>query len=95
MTVVADLLSALPADEHDKLFRLMAEAPALYEKLTGRRPHKSLVWRHTKKGVQGVKLKTVSVGGTLMTTPRWIVQHWVDVDTARRAPKKRRRGDSR
>ena len=83
------LLSVLPETEHDRLFPLMAGAPAVYEKLTGRRPHRSLVWRHATQGVAGVKLRTVSVGGTLMTTPRWIVQHWADVDAARRAPTRR------
>ncbi len=85
------LLSVLPENEHDKLFPLMAQAPALYEKLSGRRPHRSLVWRHATKGVEGVTLRTVSVGRCLMTTARWIVEHWAAVDAARRKPKAKKR----
>lgn len=61
----------------------MAGAPAIYEKLTGRRPHRCLVWRHATKGVHGVRLRTVTVGATRMTTPRWIIEHWQAVDEAR------------
>ena len=85
------LLSVLPESEHDYLIPLMAGAPAVYERFTGRRPHRSLVWRHATKGVAGVKLKTVSVGRTLMTTPRWIVEHWAAVAEARANPKRRRK----
>ena len=85
---VTSLLSVLPESEHDQLIPLLADGPAIYEKLTSRRPHRSLVWRHATKGVAGVKLKTVSVGRTLMTTARWIVEHWAAVDAARRAPKR-------
>ena len=92
---VTSLLSVLPESEHDRLIPLMADAPAIYEKLTSRRPHRSLVWRHATKGVGGIKLKTVSVGRTRMTTPRWIVKHWEAVDAARRAPKRRRAGGAR
>ena len=81
---MTSLLSVLPENEHDRLFPLMAQGPAIVEKLTGRRPHRSLLWRHATKGIQGVRLKTVSVGRTLMTTPRWIVAHWAAVDRARR-----------
>jgi hypothetical protein len=89
--MIAALLSVLPESEHDRLIALLADGPAMYEKLSGRRPHRSLVWRHAKRGVAGVTLKTVSVGGTLMTTARWIVEHWEAVDAARRAPKRKRR----
>lgn len=92
---VVSLLNVLPPDEHDRLFPLMAKGAAVYEKLSGRRPSKALVWRHARKGVAGVMLKTVSVGGTMMTTPRWIVEHWAAIDTARRAPKRQRKGTSR
>jgi len=92
---LSTLLNVLPLDQHDRLFPLMAEGPVLYEKMSGRRPDKSLVWRHATKGVHGVKLKTVSVGRTRMTTPRWIVEHWAAVEAARSAPKRRRKGVTR
>ena len=94
MAHVEALLAVLPKIEHDKLFPLMAGAPAVYEKLTDRRPHRSLVWRHATKGVSGVKLRTVSVGGTLMTTARWVIEHWAAIDAERRKPtaKQRRKG---
>ena len=81
---MTSLLSVLPESEHDRLFPLMAEGPVIVEKLAGRRPHRSLLWRHAMKGVVGVRLKTVSVGRTLMSTPRWLCEHWAAVDRARR-----------
>ncbi len=86
------LLSVLPESERDQLIPLLADGPAFYEKLTGKRPHRSLVWRHATRGVRGVRLKTVSVGRTLMTTARWIVEHWEAVDAARHSPKGKRKG---
>ncbi len=86
------LLSALPEAEHDKLFPLLADGPKVVELLTGWRPHKTVLWRHARKGVAGVKLRTVSVGGRrVMCTPRWLVEFWAAVDAARRAPSKQRR----
>ena len=82
--VATDLLSVLPESEHDRLFPLMADGAAVYAKLTGRRPHRSLLWRHAIKGIAGVKLRTVRVGRTFMSTPRWVVEHWTAVDAAAR-----------
>ena len=79
-----DLLSALPEEERDRLFPVLAKGPSIYERLSGRRPHRSMPWRHARKGVAGQFLRTVSVGRTLMSTPRWVVQFWADVDEARR-----------
>lgn len=84
---IESLLSPLPEAEHDKLFPLLADGPRIVERLTSRRPDRTVIWRHATKGVAGVKLKTVSVGRTLMTTPRWLVEFWSHVDKARRAPK--------
>ena len=84
MTVASTLLSVLSESERDRLFKVLAEGPSFYEKLSGNRPHRSMLWRHARKGVAGQFLRTVSVGGTLMTTPRWVVEFWAAIDAARR-----------
>ena len=61
-----------------------ALSPRIFEALTGRRPHKTLLWRHAEDGVHGVKLKTVTAGHTMMCHPRWLIEHWAAVDEARR-----------
>ncbi len=78
------LLSLLPEENRDRLFPVLSEGPAIYEELSGRRPHRSMLWRHVRKGVAGQFLRTVSVGGTLMSTPRWVVEFWMAVDASRR-----------
>ncbi len=77
------MIELLPKDP-DRLFPLMAEGPKVTEKLSGKRFHKSVLFRHARKGVYGVKLKTVSVGRTLMTTPRWLLIFWDAIAKARR-----------
>ena len=82
---IQSVLARLPEAERDQLFALLAEGPKVFQRLTGRRPHKSLLWRHARDGVHGVRLPTVTVGRTMMTTARWLVEHWAAVDEARRA----------
>ncbi len=83
-TVSDSILCVLPDEEHDRLIRLLKDGPPVVEKLTGRRPDRSVLWRQSVRGIAGVTLKTVSVGRCLMTTPRWLVEFWVAVDAARR-----------
>lgn len=79
------LLLALPEADRDRLWPLLSDGPAVMERLTGRRPHRSLLLRHARRGVLGVTLRTVCVGRTQMSCARWLVEHWLAVDAARRA----------
>ena len=80
---VAAILTNLPPEEHDRPFRLLEEGPAVEERLTGRRPHLSKLYRHWRDGVYGRRLYAVSNGGTLLCTARWMAEHWVAVAAAR------------
>lgn len=44
------------------------------EKATGYRPHPTTCTRWTRKGVGGVKLRTVMVGGRPKTTESWVAE---------------------
>lgn len=48
-----------------------------FEKKTGRRPNPCTTWRWSAKGVKGVKLQVLFVGGTRLTTEEW-VQDFID-----------------
>ena len=48
-----------------------------FEKKTGRRPNPCTTWRWSSKGVKGVKLQVVFMGGTRLTTEEW-VQDFMD-----------------
>ena len=48
-----------------------------FEKKTGRRPPPCTTWRWSSKGVKGVKLQVVFMGGTRLTTEEW-VQDFID-----------------
>lgn len=46
--------------------------PAAFEQVTGSRPHPTTCWRYATKGVGGVQLKTIVVGGRRLTTEDWV-----------------------
>ncbi len=48
-----------------------------FESVTKRRPHPCTAWRWSSKGVKGVKLQVVFMGGTRLTTEEW-VQDFMD-----------------
>ena len=43
-------------------------APREFPSIGGRRPHKATVYRWCTRGVRGVKLETLLIGGTLCTS---------------------------
>jgi hypothetical protein len=45
MTATTDTLARLPEEDRGRLFPLLADGPAIVEKLTGRRPHKSAFYK--------------------------------------------------
>ncbi len=47
--------------------------PSAIEKATGYRPHPTTCTRWTRKGVRGVKLETVQVGGRPRTTEQAVL----------------------
>lgn len=83
--VVSAILANVPAEEHDRLFKLLDEGPRIVESLSGRRPHKSALHRMEHDGSLGIRLQTVTIAGCRMSTARWLATYWVAVDAARRA----------
>ena len=81
---VLALLESIPADRVDELFPLLREGPKVVDELTGDRPHKSTLLRHASTGVRGTKLETISRGRTMLSTRRWLIEFWAQVDAARR-----------
>ncbi|MEQ8847514.1 DUF1580 domain-containing protein [Botrimarina sp.] len=69
--------SELP--EAEKLVRV----PDAVEAATGYRPTPSTAWRWTKKGVRGIRLKTVDLGGRPVSCERW-AREFVEATTAAR-----------
>jgi len=64
------------------------------------RPHRSTIFRWAAKGVEGVRLQSVSVGGTRCTTQQWLLEFFRAVQKARERgvpapPKSRPVGPSR
>lgn len=52
-------------DEHVVTF---TEATAIIPKFNGRKMHASSLWRWARKGVRGVRLETLRLGGRYVTT---------------------------
>lgn len=77
------LVDALPEAERDELFPLQ-RAPAVVEALGGSRPHVSAPRRWARSGVRGAVLRTVTQGRALLTTRRWLLEFFAEVDRARR-----------
>lgn len=50
----------------------MTEAAGLIGEMSGKRPSSATVWRWATKGVRGVRLESLRVGGTLYTTQTWV-----------------------
>lgn len=63
---------------------VLLPVPEAIERAIGYRPHPTTCCRWTKKGVGGVKLKTVRVGGRPRTTEEWVVA-FVEEQTARQS----------
>src|SRR4051812_48707200 len=51
----------------ESLFTL-TEVPEHVPKARGRRIHTSTIWRWTKRGIRGVKLETIRIGGRTYTS---------------------------
>lgn len=67
----------------EQLVPLLRKAPALVERLTGRRPHHATLWRWATSGCAGIRLRTVTVGRQRMTSRRWLLDFFAGVDDAR------------
>ena len=52
----------------------MTEAAGLIGEMVGKRPSSATVWRWAMKGVRGVRLESLRVGGTLYTTRAWVLE---------------------
>jgi len=84
MNAVSDMLRQFDEREHDALFPLRDRGPSLYERLFGKRPHRSMLYRLAQVGRYGVKLVTVEDGsGRLLTSIRWLCEWAVAVSAAR------------
>ena len=84
MNAVSDMLRQFETREHDALFPLRDKGPSLYERLFGKRPHRSMLYRLAQVGRYGVKLVTVEDGsGRLLTSIRWLCEWAVAVNAAR------------
>ena len=86
-STVAHLLSAIPEDQRDKLFKMLKDGPAVLHELTGNRQHRSCLHRWESKGIAGVRLQTVTVGRTRFTSRRMLLNFFAETDAARRARK--------
>ena len=84
MNAVNDMLRRFDSGDHDALFPLRVQGPTLYERLFGKRPHRSMLYRLAQVGRYGVKLVTVEDGsGRLLTSIRWLCEWAVAVSAAR------------
>lgn len=54
----------------DLILRTASQAAKL--RLFCRRPDSSTIWRWMTRGIGGVRLRSVAVGRSLMTTERWL-----------------------
>ena len=71
----------------DRLIRLndVPKLSWLPDRRAGSKLNVSTVWRWGLKGTAGIKLQTVSVGGTLCTSERWLKEFFAAVGEARLA----------
>jgi hypothetical protein len=53
---------------NEKLMRLVDVPKALPRRRTGKRLHISAVYRWAQRGIRGVKLETIKIGGTTYTS---------------------------
>jgi Protein of unknown function (DUF1580) len=67
-------------DLYEETLVSLAEAVCL---LPGRRPHSSTLWRWYRRGVHGVRLETVVVGGRRFTS-RAAIERFIQRTTAAR-----------
>ena len=64
----------------------LADVPAVVERRTGERVHRTTAWRWAMHGVAGVKLRCVCRGGTgFWTCERWLAEFFTAVAEARLA----------
>jgi len=84
MSAILDLLSVVPEDKRDQLFKLLEDGPMVVEELTGEPTHRSKLHRMEAKGSHGVRLQTVTVGRSRFSTRRWLLEFFAAVDVARR-----------
>ena len=78
----------------------LEDVPARLPARRGRRHHRSTPFRWASKGLHGVVLRTVRIGGTLATTETWLLAFFAAAEAARRAaaeppPKRPRRRPSK
>lgn len=83
---VDDLLLRLDADERTRPVPLLDAAP-LVERLVGRRPHRSALHRWHARGVAGVRLAVLRVGGARYVTPRMLAEFFAAAGEQREAPR--------
>ena len=65
----------------DLLVRL-SDAPRLVARITGERPHKSVIYRWASRGLRNVKLQTAFAGGYRRTSWRWLLEFFAEVTAA-------------
>jgi len=49
----------------------------VFERKTGRRPNPCTAWRWSTKGIKGIRLQVIFMGGSRLTTEQW-VQDFID-----------------
>ena len=69
--------------EHDRLIPLR-NTPSYVQKFTGRRVHLSTVFRWRLRGIAGVTLETISIGGQTYTTVEAILAFFKESTAAKR-----------
>lgn len=52
---------------------VLLPVPEAIERAIGYRPHPTTCSRWSRKGIRGIKLQTVQVGGRPRTTEEWVV----------------------
>lgn len=53
---------------HDEQIVTFSEAAKALPKVNGRRPHASTIWRWARKGISGIRLETLRLGGRFVTS---------------------------
>lgn len=53
---------------HDEHLLTLAEAADSLPLVGGKRPHATAVWRWARRGVRGIKLETLCMGGRFLTS---------------------------
>lgn len=65
----------------------LSELPAHIEKLNGRRPHVSVIYRWAQNGVAGVRLETAVCGGLRCTSAEAVRRFDLAIEQAKQQPR--------